>query len=76
MPLRLERSHQNQRTELIVTANVRLVRSGQHLEHNAQRQKAPAHSTPYFTITIVENKILQALIHKADLAYPLMCTTL
>ena len=50
MPLRLERSHQNQRIELIVTANVGPVWSGQHLEHNAQRQNAPTHSTPYFAI--------------------------
>ena len=56
MPLRLERSHQNQRIELIVTANVGLVRSGQHLEHNAQRQNAPTHSTHYFATTIEGNK--------------------
>ena len=58
MPLRLERSHQNQWIELIVTANVGLVWSGQHLEHNAQRQNAPTHSTPYFVITIEGKKIL------------------
>ena len=52
MPLRHGRSHQNQRIELIVTASVELVRSGQHLEHNAQRQKAPMHFTPHFAITI------------------------
>ena len=57
MPLRLERSHQNQRIELIVTANVGPVWSGQHLEHNAQRQNAPTHSTPYFVITIEGKKI-------------------
>ena len=52
MPLRHGRSHRNQRIELIVTASVRPVWSGQHLEHIAQRQEAPTHSTPYFAITI------------------------
>ena len=56
MPLRLGRNYRNQRIELIVTANVGLVRSGQHLEHNTQRQNAPAHSTPYFTGTIEGRK--------------------
>ena len=54
MPLRFERSHQNQRIEFIITASVGPVWSGQHLEHNAQRQKAPAHSTRYSAITIEE----------------------
>ena len=40
--------------ELIITASVGPVWSGQHLEHNAQRQKAPAHSTRYSAITIEE----------------------
>ena len=31
------------------------MQSGQHLEHNAQRQNAPTHSTPYFAITIERN---------------------
>ena len=44
----------DQQIELIVTASVGLVWSGQHLAHNAQRQNAPAHSTHYFAITIVE----------------------
>ena len=43
------------RIELIVTASVGLVWSGQHLAHNAQRQNAPAYSTHYFAITIEEN---------------------
>ena len=38
--------------ELIVTAKVVLVWSGQHLEHNAQRQEAPTRSTSYFAATI------------------------
>ena len=57
MPLRHGRNHQNQRIERIVTANVGLVWSVQHLEHNAQRQNAPAHSTPYFAITIAGKNI-------------------
>ena len=61
MPLRLERSHQNQRIELIVTANVGPVWLGQHLEHNAQRQNAPTHSTRYFAITIEGKKIPPSL---------------
>ena len=44
----------DQQIELIVTASVGLVWSGQHLAHNAQRQNAPAHSTHYFAITIEE----------------------
>ena len=56
MPLRLERSHQNQRIEVIVTANVGLVWSRQHLEHNAQRQNAPTHSTHYLATTIEGGK--------------------
>ena len=52
MPLRFERSHQFQRIELIITASVGPVWSGQHLEHNAQRQNAPTHSTRYSAITI------------------------
>ena len=56
MPLRHGRRYRNQRIELIVTAKVGLVRSGQHLEHNTQRQKAPTHSAPYLAIT-VEGKI-------------------
>ena len=44
----------DQRIELIVTASVRPVWSGQHLEHIAQRQEAPTHSTPYFAATIEE----------------------
>ena len=70
MPLRLERSHQNQRIELIVTANVGPVWSGQHLEHNAQRQNAPTHSTPYFAGTI-EGKCTEAYIAKAILGFSL-----
>ena len=54
MPLRFERSHQFQRIEPIITASVGPVQSGKHLEHNAQRQKAPAHSTRYSAITIEE----------------------
>ena len=57
MPLRFERSHQNQRIELIITASVGPVWSGQHLEHNAQRQKAPTHSTRYSAITIEGKQI-------------------
>ena len=45
----------DQQIELIVTASVGLVWSGQHLAHNAQRQNAPAYSTHYFAITIEEN---------------------
>ena len=45
----------DQQIELIVTASVGLVWSGQHLLHNAQRQNVPAHSTHYFAITIEEN---------------------
>ena len=52
MPLRLGRSYRNQRIELIITASVGPVWSGQHLEHNAQRQNAPTHSTHYFATTI------------------------
>ena len=44
----------DQQIELIVTASVGLVWSGQHLAHNAQRHNAPAHSTHYFAITIEE----------------------
>ena len=55
MPLRHGQSHWNPRIEHIATASVGLVQSGQHLEHNAQRQKAPAHSTPYLAITIEGN---------------------
>ena len=40
----------DQQIELIVTASVGLVWSGQHLAHNAQRHNAPAHSTHYFAI--------------------------
>ena len=46
----------DQQIELIVTASVGLVWSGQHLAHNAQRQNAPAYSTHYFAITIEEKK--------------------
>ena len=42
---------------LSVSDDVGPVRSGQHLEHNAQRQKAPTHSTRYSAITIEENRI-------------------
>ena len=35
-----------------VTASVGLVSSGQHLEHNAQRQKAPTHTAPHLAVTI------------------------
>ena len=52
MPLRLGSSYWNQRIERIVTANVGLVWSGKHLEHKAQRQNAPTHSTSYSAITI------------------------
>ena len=52
MPLRRGRRYLNQRIELIVTASVGLVWSGQHLEHNAQRQNAPTHSTHYSATTI------------------------
>ena len=49
-------SRSDQQIELIVTASVGLVWSGQNLAHNAQRQNAlrtpPAHSTHYFTATI------------------------
>ena len=37
----------DQQIELIVTASVGLVWSGQHLEHNAQRQEAPTRTTAY-----------------------------
>ena len=47
----------DQQIELIVTASVGLVWSGQHLAHNAQRHNAPAHSTHYFAITIEGKKI-------------------
>ena len=57
MPLRHGRRYRNQRIERIVTASVGLVWSGQHLVQNAQRQNAPAHSTPYFAITIEGKKI-------------------
>ena len=53
MPLRFKRSHQNQRIELIITASVGPVWSGQHLEHNAQRQNAPTHSTHYVLTTLI-----------------------
>ena len=43
--------------ELIITASVGLVQSGQHLEHNAQRQNAPTRSTSYSAATIEGNKI-------------------
>ena len=46
----------DQQIELIVTASVGLVWSGQHLAHNAQRHNAPAHSTHYFAITIEGEK--------------------
>ena len=49
----------DQQIELIVTASVGLVWSGQHLAHNAQRHNAPAHSTHYFAITIEEKKNFQ-----------------
>ena len=58
MPLRHGRSYRNQRIELIVTASVGLVRLGQHLEHNAQRQNAPTLSAPHSTITIEGKEIL------------------
>ena len=60
MPLRHGRytdaTHRNRRIERIITASVGLVQSGQHLEHNAQRQNAPTHSTPYFAGTIEGKK--------------------
>ena len=67
MPLRLGRSHQNQRIEPIVTAHVGLVWSGQYLEHNAQRQNAqkqnaPTHSTPYFAGTIEGIHLVDTLV--------------
>ena len=70
MPLRFERSHQFQRIELIITASVGPVWSGQHLEHNAQRQKAPTHSTRYSAITIEENNF-----SGDDKFYPLILVT-
>ena len=42
----------DQQIELIVTASEGPVWSGQHLEHNAQRQEAPTRSTTYFAATI------------------------
>ena len=39
-----------------ITASVGLVQSGQHLEHNAQRQEAPTRSTTYFAATIEGKK--------------------
>ena len=49
----------DQQIELIITASVGPVWSGQHLEHNAQRHEAPTHSTFYFVATI-EGKIYDA----------------
>ena len=46
----------DQRIEHVATVIVGLVWSGQHLEHNAQRQKAPTHSTRYSAITIEEKQ--------------------
>ena len=58
MPLRHGRRQPDQRMEHVVTVIVGLVWSGQHLEHNAQRQKAPTRSTRYSAITIEENFFL------------------
>ncbi len=44
--------------ELIVTASVGLVWSGQHLEHNAQRQEAPTRIAAYSAITIEGKQFL------------------
>ncbi len=52
----MDANHQNQRIERIITASVGPVQSGQHLEHNVQRQNAPMHSTPYFAGTIEGKK--------------------
>ena len=59
MPLRQGRSHRNHHKW---GACARPVRSGQHLEHNAQRQRASTHSAPYFAITIEGKHIPQGLV--------------
>ena len=67
MPLRHGRytdaTHRNRRIERIITASVGLVQSGQHLEHNAQRQNVRPYALyPYFAGTI-EGKQISFLLY-------------